>query len=72
MWGQDDHRKAKYAEAIRAYVERDTKHDGLARAIFRCHLISAGLKPHEIESAIAEKGMERRNKALPPGVVPLR
>ena len=68
LWWVDN--DGRLAEAIRAYVERDTQHDGLAAAIFRCRLISAGLDAAQIAAALAEHGMERRRRALPAGVVP--
>ena len=62
----------RLADAIRAYVERDVETDGLAAAIFRCKLISAGFNQAQTAAAIAEYGIERRRRALPVGVVPLR
>lgn len=68
-WWIDEDRDGSFAEAVRAYVERDVETDGLAAAIFRCKLISLGFDQAQSCRLIAEHGMERRRRALPAGTV---
>lgn len=49
----------RFKQAVKDYVERDIKHDGLAAAVLRCKLIALGCSIDQCTNVIGQMMLER-------------
>lgn len=59
LWWDERTDVDRFKQAVKDYVERDIKHDGLAAAVLRCKLIALGCSKEQCDRAIGEMMMER-------------